>query len=316
MRIGDVFRYAHSKDPGPPIVDDTPNFWHVTSTPGANRAQLEAGINAIAEIKSPDDRRVPAVLLSSSPHKAGSDATPWQDAIDPDFGYVLYFGDSKATHDHAPATLGNLRMLDAFDRHSSPDADERLRAEPLVIFRRKRQGFVEFAGVGVIDRVRRVTQIDAKSRRPFANYAFELLLFDLSAESENFSWDWISARRSTDTTDEECLSLAPASWRLWVKEGVAARSRIRRSVAKLAVVSANEQQPDAGSREAKLLDEVISFYAGRQHRFEAVAERIAEAVLGGEASSYTRGWISQRGHDFGIDFVGRLDIGEGSLERA
>jgi hypothetical protein len=312
MRVGDTFRYGRPKDPVPESVDGIPNFWHVTHTPEAARAQLEHGINKIQEVRSPGGQRVPAILLGSSTHKVGSATTPWQDTIDPDIGYALYYGDSTAKDADAPATLGNRSLLDAFRRHDSPDRAERLRAEPLVVFRRERKGFVEFAGFGIIERVRLVTQIDPLSRKPFANYAFELLLFDLSKEGEEFAWDWISARRSKDVTDQECFALAPASWRLWVNEGVAARSRIRRSVAKLSIVSREEQLPDVGSREGLVLEEIRSFYAKpRNHRFEAVAERIAASVLGSEAGNYHLGWITRRGHDFGIDFVGRLDIGDG-----
>jgi hypothetical protein len=107
MRIGEILRYARPKDPGPFLKDGVPNFWHVTHTPGETRAQLEAGIDAIKEVKSPDGWRVPAVMLSSSPHKVGSDVTPWQDTIDPDVGYALYYGDSRAIHPHAP---GNGRQ--------------------------------------------------------------------------------------------------------------------------------------------------------------------------------------------------------------
>ncbi|OBJ65818.1 restriction endonuclease [Mycobacterium colombiense] len=312
MRIGDVLRYGRPKNPTPQTVDGMPNFWHLTSTPGATLAQLESGIDKIGTVKSPCGPRVPAILIGSSPHKAGSVVTPWQDTIDPDIGYALYYGDSKAIHDYAPATHGNLEMLDAYKRHSSPDKSDRLKAEPLVVFERvHKKGYVRFAGFGIIDRVRLVTQIDMKSRRPFANYAFELILFDLAAEGEEFCWDWISARRSKDKTNEQCLAIAPKSWRVWVDEGKASHPRIRRSVAKASIVSTAEQQPAPGTPEAEVLEEIVSFYEGKKHRFEAVAELIADSVIGGGTSNYHLGWISRRGHDFGIDFVGRLDIGDG-----
>ncbi len=47
-----------------------------------------------------------------------------------------------------------------------------------------------------------------------------------------------------------------------------------------------------------------------EHGFEAVAERIAEEVLV-ESGRYRRGWITRKSGDFGIDFVGRLDVGSG-----
>ncbi len=310
-----MFRYGRPKDPVPSVVDGFPNFWHVTATQGSTLAQLESGINAVAKVRSPDGQRVPAILLSSSPHKAGSDVTPWHDSIDSDIGYALYYGDSKEKHENAPATAGNLQLVDAFRRHSSPDRADRLRAEPLVVFERvphgkAQKGFVKFCGIGIVDRVRLVTQVDLKMRRPFANYAFELLLFDLATEGEEFSWDWVSARRSEEISDEKSLLLAPKSWRTWVEEGTSSYGRVRRSVARAAIVSTKDQQPAKGSSEAKVLEELLDFYEGRKHRFEAVAELVAESVLRAGTGNYHLGWISRRGHDFGIDFVGRLDIGD------
>jgi hypothetical protein len=207
-------------------------------------------------------------------------------------------------------------MLAARERHRSPDRAARLAAEPLVLFRRvshngRVKGFAQFQGVALIDRAELVTQIDPKSRRPFANYAFDLLIIDLAAEDEEFTWDWITRRRDPLVVDEGCLKYAPKSWRLWVEGGDAVRPRIRRSVAKLAITARHEQVPVPGSREAAVLDDILAYYATRKHRFEALAELIAARVLGDGRDSYQSGWITPRGHDFGIDFVGRLDIGDG-----
>jgi hypothetical protein len=310
MRVGEFLSYRRPKDPLPPEVEGLPNFWHITATPGQKRAQIEKGIDNIHRITSPDGTRVPAVLLGSSLHKVGSAVTPWQDEIHPDIGYALYYGDSRVTHSQAPDTPGNRTLLDTFRRHSSPDLADRLKAEPLVLFRRKKKGVAEFAGFGIIERITRVTQIT--SGRPFANYAFELLLFDLRAEGEDFRWDWISARRSSDKTDQECLALAPASWQVWVKRGAAANSSVRRSVAKISIESKEEQLPEPGSDAATTLQQILDFYdGGKKHRFEAVAELIAQSVLGRASGAYDLGWVSPRGHDFGIDFVGRLSLGSG-----
>lgn len=312
MRVGEFLSYRRPKDPLPSKVEGLPNFWHVSSTPDQKRAQLEKGIDSIGRVISPDGARIPAILLSSSLHKVGSEVTPWQDEIHPDIGYALYYGDSKVEHLQAPDTRGNRVMLNAFKRHSSPDPTDRRKAEPLILFRRKEKGVVEFAGFGIIERVSRVTQVDLPSGRPFTNYAFELLLFDLRAEGEDFCWEWISARRLGEKTDKECLELAPASWQVWVKKGAAALSLVRRSIAKISLESKEEQLPEPGSVEAKILQQILEFYDGnRKHRFEAVAELIAQSVLGGAAGVYDLGWVSPRGHDFGIDFVGRLSLGTG-----
>ena len=105
MRMGETLRYGVPKDTGPPTVDGLTNFWHQTVAPDGTRTQLEAGINPIAVVRAVDGFRTPAILVRSSPHKAGSEITPWQDYFDPDHGHIRYFGDSKPTsHERAPVT--------------------------------------------------------------------------------------------------------------------------------------------------------------------------------------------------------------------
>src|SRR5262249_45974925 len=211
-----------------------------------------------------------------------------------------------------PNTPGNLAMLDAFHLHSAPNSETRSKAPPLILFRRvahsgRTKGHVEFEGLALIERVELVTQADIRSRRPFVNYGFDLLIIGLAAEAEEFSWDWITRRRDPSATDDDCLTLAPSSWRTWVAGGESTLSRVRRSAARPANATRAEQLPEVGTREYAALDDVLRFYAGRNHRFEALAELIAAEVLRYEADVYRIGLISPRGHDFGIDFVGRLD---------
>ena len=154
MRIGEVFRYGADKDAAQTFVDGHLNFWSVTSTPGEKRAQLEKGINPIAKLTS-QNQRVPAILVSSSPHKRGSEATPWEDHFDTDVGRVRYFGDSKFGKSAAPLTPGNKALLAAFELQTSSSMADRELAPPLLLFRRvarqgQRKGFVEFQGLSLI----------------------------------------------------------------------------------------------------------------------------------------------------------------------
>lgn len=97
MRIGEIFRYSRPYNNKPEFVDGMPNYFYHTYTVGERLALLEKGINPIASIKCCDNTiRVPAILISSSPHKVGSIDTPWEDTFDPDNGHIRYFGDNKA----------------------------------------------------------------------------------------------------------------------------------------------------------------------------------------------------------------------------
>jgi hypothetical protein len=56
-----------------------------------------------------------------------------------------------------------------------------------------------------------------------------------------------------------------------------------------------------------MLSQVVGFYEGRKHRFEA----LAEPVLRGQGPDYRPGWVAPPSSDGGADFVGRFDVGDG-----
>ncbi len=316
MKIGQVFRYGAAKDPTPELVDGFPNFWHATAAPGQPRAQLESGINPIAKLTGAN-ARVPAVLISSSPHKKGSKVTPWEDDFDPDAGRVRYFGDSKVSKAAAPLTRGNKSLISAFELQSSSTKAERVAAPPLLLFKRvsrrgRSSGYVAFQGLGVIEAASLITQVDPGSGLPFTNFVFDIVVLDQRAENEVFDWAWISARRDSTVKSLDSLRLAPAAWQAYVKEGPASIPRLRRRAASLRIASKHAQIPSPGSPEEAALDEILTFYEAQKHRFEAAAEVVASRVLTqADGNSYTTGWVSRRGGDGGHDFVGRLNVGSG-----
>jgi hypothetical protein len=267
--------------------------------------------------KGPNKRR-PVVIIRSSPHKAGSVVTPWQDQLDPDRGHVRYFGDNKFSDPQRRAhqAPGNATLLALLEQHTSPDREERFAAAPLVFFETvtingRLKGHVRFQGYGLLSGAELVTQVEPAAQRPFPNYVFTCIVLSSAKEAEEFSWEWINQRRSVDVDDAACLQAAPAAWRDWVDNGALATSRIRRRVTSLLTTPKQDQRPLPGSREAHILAEIYSFYSKHRHRFEGLAEIIAERVLKGSGVDYQRGWITRGVADRGIDFVGRLDIGDG-----
>ena len=134
----------------------------------------------------------------------------------------------------------------------------------------------------------------------------------LTREDEAFDWDWIRMRGDETVDKAACLEAAPWAWRQWVLDGNAAKDRVRRRVLRLKTASPAEQLPPKGSKYARILDEILDFYPGkRKHRFEALAELIAEEVLSSSGSAYKRGWITPRSSDHGADFIARLDLADG-----
>ncbi|MFI1438020.1 restriction endonuclease [Streptomyces fructofermentans] len=317
LRVGQVLRYSSAKDPTDPVLDGYTNFHFATDAPGHKKALLEAGINGMAKVSVAGQQRRPAILIRSSPWKAGSEQTPWHDVFDLDNGHVRYFGDHKAGTTKPPGTTtGNSALLDAFNEHQAPTPEGRAGAAPLLLFRAvsrdgKVKGFVEFCGLGVIERAERIVQWAGHEHTTFTNYVYDIALIDLTAENDQVDWDWITARRTATVSDQEALTKAPRAWREWVKRGHSALPRVRRRVARARITKVRDQRPVAGSRRHDDLQLIYGQFDGRKHDFESVASAVAARVLKGSGHNYREGWITRRSGDGGADFVGRIDLGSG-----
>ncbi len=317
LHVGSVLRYAATKDASPATVDGFDNFYFVTESPGRPRAQLEKGINPMAKVKTVAGLRRPAVMIRSSPWKAGSEQTPWHDVFDVDNGHVRYFGDHKPeTMKPVGGTTGNAALLEAFDSHQAPTPEGRAAAAPLLLFRSvphngRDKGQVQFCGAALIERAERVVQWGGATKTTFTNYVFDLAVIDLTEEDDKLSWDWITARRDPGRSDAEILKLAPAAWRGWVKHGHSVLPKVRRRVARSQVVKVRDQRPTAGSSIEADLQAVYQRFDDDKHAFEILAAVVAEKVMRGSGHSYKEGWLTRRSGDGGADFVGRLDLGSG-----
>ncbi|MGI5479796.1 HNH endonuclease [Streptomyces lavendofoliae] len=232
LRVGDVFRSARSKDPSVARIDGYPNIHHVTASTVLAQIQLSKGINPIAKANAVGGRRRPAVLIRSSPWKAGTAETPWHDVFDLDNGYVRYFGDHRVDHTvPVGTTQGNAVLLEALREHRTATPEERALAVPLLLFAAVSRngtpkGYVEFCGVAVIENAERIEQ--EGQGRPFPNYRYDLSVLDLTAEDDQIDWAWIEDRGSPELSPAAALTHAPRSWRRWVERGHAVLPELRR----------------------------------------------------------------------------------------
>lgn len=314
LPMGELFRYARPYSTTPEIDGNLKNFFAFTQTQGLTKPLLDRGISPIASVKGADGNRVPAILLSSSPHRIGSEGTPWQDLFDVDNGVVRYFGDNKSAS-AASLAPGNRLLLEQFRYHTSPDPAERLKAAPILFFEREEvdgrvKGNVRFQGLGLIQRIELVTQYQSKIGY-FTNYVFEFTILSLAKENEQFDWNWISARRDPSVPIHESSNLAPDSFIEWQKHGQLVLEKQRRRVSNLRIIKSSDQLPVPGSREDKALKEIYRFYDGKKHKFELLASRVVAGIIGRGGGKYIDGWVTRGSGDGGVDFIGRLDIGEG-----
>jgi hypothetical protein len=112
VKVYDLYRYM-KPSPGPDVeyIDGIRNIFNATRWPawpglaGAGRVQLDHGIDSVKKVKGPEGFRRPAILIASKPHQAGSDWTPWHDELDPDRGFIRYYGDNKASSSRHRAFL-------------------------------------------------------------------------------------------------------------------------------------------------------------------------------------------------------------------
>lgn len=323
MQINEIFRRAKlgNKDYNVDleIIDGCRNFHFVTAFNGLPKIDMGRGIYPAASING----ITPAIFLTSNPYKAGSSDTPWHDVLTPDIGHIRYFGDNKIKDSKAPVIedpkkAGNLALIKQFNLHSSNKEKDRQLASPLLCFKTEKlkkdaKGFMSFQGLCIIERVELVTQIDNKTNLPFSNYCFDLLVLSNKDESEYFNYQWINERR-IDPLSKKAFDLAPASWKQWVKKGKDAFSLIRRNALDKLVISESKQQPSPNTPEDNIRTKIYNFYGGKKSsedkgRFEYLASLIAERVINKNGGSYTRGWVTNKGRDGGVDFIGRLDVG-------
>jgi hypothetical protein len=309
-----VLRDGRPKAAHPAVVDSHANIYAATSYPGGKVLPFDSGINWIASVDAPDGARVPAIIIASSPHKAGRSETPWDDTFEPDRGYVRYFGDNKTPGADPSVSRGNRMLLEQFSLHAAASETLRHRAVPLIFFRRttvggKRKGYPQFNGFGIINRAELVVQLDS-SGAPFTNYVFEFVVLTLAPEHELFDWKWVNARRDQQQETKQTELCAPRAWREWVKHGAAVLPRVRRDVQRLRIRKTVDQLPLRASHGERLLRDLHKHYKGKQVMFEPVAAWITERRLGA-AGIYRHHGITRASGDRGFDFVGTLELGTG-----
>lgn len=320
VTIHEELRYAQGASQCEAELDGFINYHWLLSPEslGRPKVMLEAGINAPAEVLAPGGPRRGLIAIRSSPWKAGHETNPWHDEFDLDHGHVRYFGDHKPSTVGLPgATKGNRLLLEAARLHRGTTRHERLLAPPLLLFRSVTvyregravvKGHVEFCGAALIERLEHVVQRDPETGRSFPNIALDLAVVT-GDELDGIDLRWIDDRRDVRLDAKTALRHAPAAWAKWVEQGAVAVPSIRRRVLASTVKSAKEQQPDPGSPDASVLDQLYRFYDDRKHAFELLASRVAASVLRESGARYKEGWLSRSSGDGGVDFIGRIDMG-------
>ena len=316
LKSGQIYRCTKKNDsPNTKEIEGLPNYYFYTKVENYNSTfTSQSGIYLAKEVKTPDgSKRRPIVIAFSSPHKAGTEYTPWKDYYDTDHGYVKYYGDNKPGTVQPNEKQGNKALIALLSKYQSEDAGVRKReAVPIVFLERvkygnRQKGNLKFNGFGIIDNAKLITQ--SNKGKEFANYVFECTIFSLANENEEFDWDWIAKRCDSNLTTEETNEYAPKSWKDWLRTGNVETSR--RNVDKLNIVKAIDQIPIKNSKEEVILQKVKKFYENKKHHFEILAMECTKFFLEESGTRYTDGWITKKSGDGGVDFVLKINIGSG-----
>lgn len=101
LKVDTTYRYSNKPRPEQERLDNLPNFYWHSTRPGLPKLQLDAGISSPASV----DGLRPVVLVRSSPYKAGTRDSPWEDHWE---GTIFnYFGDNKSVSRTAREAAGN-----------------------------------------------------------------------------------------------------------------------------------------------------------------------------------------------------------------
>ncbi len=310
LRIGDIFRLSNDYNTDTQeFIDNTKNFIYYTKSKNLDSTfRFERGIHKAKNIKAVDGDRDPIIIISSSPHKAGTENTPWKDRYDPDNGIVIYYGDCKSNNINPSTASGNKILMDEWKKHSSNDIKEREKAVPIVFFERIKKGYLQFHGFGVIEKVSLITQ--KADNNEFTNFEFEFCILDLSNENNQLDWEWISDRCNNRLSIQETNKNAPLSWKNWVKNGNDNIEKVRRHVLKSRIIKEKDQKANNGSFEDKIIRIIEEHYKNKKLQFELFALQITQFFFMENNTKYLEGYITKGSGDKGIDFITRIDIGQ------
>jgi len=313
LKMGEVYRYGRNVYDKSPFIDGLKNFFYLTSKVNCKAVKLDSGINPIGGINAPEGRRFPAICIRSSPHRAGSKETPWEDFFDEDSGFIRYFGDNKPGRGSPEEADGNKALLEQHSLHVSEKEEERMRAVPILAFQAVKsdgriKGNLKFCGLCLLEKVERVTQYDSSRKEYFTNYVFSLCVLSMSKEDECLDWQWINERRDPLISLKEANQHAPSSWKIWLKNGGEKKNHYQRNVLKRDIIKKKDRVLLKNSKEFQVLHRIYTFYTRKKHDFEFLAAHIVSRIFKSQGHAYLQGWVSEKSGDGGVDFVGRLDL--------
>lgn len=224
----------------------------------------------------------------------------WPDGIDIQSGLFTYYGDNKepGRELHDTPRFGNRLLRDMFN---SLHTGERQLVPPVLVFTSAGhyrdvifRGLAVPGGEGLSQNEDLVAVWRISREQRFQNYQAKFTILDVPRVSRK----WIEMLRA----GEDHRAHAPRIWTSWLVRGAYQSLHAIRTVE---IRTKHEQLPiDAG--EARLVDEIVRYFADYPTRFESCAAALTRIALGENVSSID---LTRPTRDGGRDAVGRYRLG-------
>lgn len=198
-RIGQQYRDSRNPD-----VDE---FQAWINGPLSSGIRNSGGIRTIRAESGALEGQIAGIVLVSSELENANDDNRWKDEFHLEHGKIEFWGDAKRESPEETVDRdtfdGNENMLSAQQYGYS-----RSQYPPILAFRKRESGFVEFAGVCVINRAESTEFIDLG--KATENYLFHLDVLD----TDQIPVEWLHKRALSGTNNA-----APRVWKQWVETG-------------------------------------------------------------------------------------------------
>lgn len=197
-RIGQQYHDSRNQD-----VDE---FQEWINGPLSSGIRNSGGIRTIGVETDTLEGEIAAIVLVSSELENAND-NRWEDEFHLEHGKIKFWGDAKRESPQEPVDRddfdGNKNILSVQQYEGS-----RSQYPPILAFRKRESGFVEFAGLCVIERIEPTEFIDLG--KATENYLFHLDVLD----TDQIPVKWLHERALSGTNDA-----APRVWEQWVEAG-------------------------------------------------------------------------------------------------
>lgn len=210
---------------------------------------------------------------------------PWDDIVDYNSSTIYYWGDAKFNEfKNYDDFEGNKCLLGVYEKYLT---GELIHVPPILHFSKKSSGKIIFNGLCIINRAELTWFED--NQRPVKNFRFELNILD----QDIVNVEWLIDRINYNTSNK---LHEPSVWRSFINGRV-----VKLNIFKKSILSKNEQLPNDGSVESKILDQIISL---RPLEFEALLVELFRELPHVNHNIIRTQYVK----DGGFDFIGNFSL--------